>query len=87
MPGAMLTLLSGRRFFQWELHRRWAAGEVRIGPGSCVPHGAVITADGGPVEIGANSVIMEHAVLRATPRHQLTIGGHVLAGPHCYLTG
>jgi carbonic anhydrase/acetyltransferase-like protein (isoleucine patch superfamily) len=63
------------------------SGEVRIGPGSCVLHGAVISADGGPVEIGANSVIMEHAVLRATPRHQLTIGDHVLAGPHSYLTG
>jgi carbonic anhydrase/acetyltransferase-like protein (isoleucine patch superfamily) len=63
------------------------SGEVRIGPGSCVLHGAVISADGGPVEIGANCVIMEHAVLRATPRHQLTIGDHVLAGPHSYLTG
>jgi carbonic anhydrase/acetyltransferase-like protein (isoleucine patch superfamily) len=30
---------------------------------------------------------MEHAVLRATPRHQLTIGDHVLAGLHSYLTG
>ena len=26
-------------------------------------------------------------MLRATPRHPLTIGDHVLAGPHCYLTG
>jgi carbonic anhydrase/acetyltransferase-like protein (isoleucine patch superfamily) len=26
-------------------------------------------------------------VLRGTPRHPLTIGDHVLAGPHCYLTG
>jgi carbonic anhydrase/acetyltransferase-like protein (isoleucine patch superfamily) len=39
------------------------------------------------VEIGANCVIMEHAVLRGTPRHPLTIGDHVLAGPHSYLTG
>jgi carbonic anhydrase/acetyltransferase-like protein (isoleucine patch superfamily) len=62
-------------------------GLVRIGPGSCVLDGAVLTADGGPVEIGANSVIMEHAVLRGTPRHPLTIGDHVLAGPHSYLTG
>jgi gamma-carbonic anhydrase len=63
------------------------SGQVRVGPGSCVLHGAVLSADGGPVEIGANCVIMEHAVLRGTPRHPLTIGGHVLAGPHCYLTG
>jgi carbonic anhydrase/acetyltransferase-like protein (isoleucine patch superfamily) len=63
------------------------SGQVRVGPGSCVLHGAVLSADGGPVEIGVNCVIMEHAVLRGTPRHRLTIGDHVLAGPHCYLTG
>lgn len=63
------------------------SGQVRVGPGSCVLHGAVVSADGGPVEIGANCVIMEHAVLRGTPRHPLTIADHVLAGPHCYLSG
>jgi carbonic anhydrase/acetyltransferase-like protein (isoleucine patch superfamily) len=63
------------------------SGQVRVGPGSCVLHGAVLSADGGPVEIGTSCVIMEHAVLRGTPRHPLTIGDHVLAGPHCYLTG
>jgi carbonic anhydrase/acetyltransferase-like protein (isoleucine patch superfamily) len=63
------------------------SGRVRVGPGSCVLHGAVLTDDGGSVEVGANCVIMEHAALRGTPRHALTIGDHVLAGPHCYLTG
>jgi carbonic anhydrase/acetyltransferase-like protein (isoleucine patch superfamily) len=63
------------------------SGQVRVGPGSCVLHGAVLTADGGAVEVGANCVIMEHAVLRGTPRHPLTAGDHVLAGPHSYLTG
>jgi carbonic anhydrase/acetyltransferase-like protein (isoleucine patch superfamily) len=63
------------------------SGDVTVGPGSCVLHGAVLSADGGAVEIGANCVIMENAVLRATPRHPLTLGDHVLAGPHCYLTG
>jgi carbonic anhydrase/acetyltransferase-like protein (isoleucine patch superfamily) len=63
------------------------SGDVRVGPGSCVLAGAVLSSDGGAVEIGANCVIMEHAVLRGTPRHPLTLGDHVLAGPHCYLTG
>jgi carbonic anhydrase/acetyltransferase-like protein (isoleucine patch superfamily) len=63
------------------------SGQVTVGPGSCVLHGAVLSADGGSIEIGANCVIMEHAVLRGTPRHPLTIGDHVLAGPHSYLTG
>jgi carbonic anhydrase/acetyltransferase-like protein (isoleucine patch superfamily) len=63
------------------------SGQVTVGPGSCVLHGAVLSADGGSVEIGANCVIMEHAVLRGTPRHPLTIGDHVLVGPHSYLSG
>jgi len=63
------------------------SGQVRVGPGSCVLHGAVLAADGGPVEVGANCVIMEHAVLRGTPRHPLMAGDHVLAGPHSYLVG
>ena len=63
------------------------SGQVRVGPGSCVLHGAVLAADGGAVEIGASCVIMEQAVLRGTPRHPLTLGDHVLAGPHSYLTG
>jgi len=63
------------------------SGQVSVGEGSCVLHGAVLTADGGPVEVGANSVIMEHAVLRGTPRHRLVVGNHVLAGPNSYLTG
>jgi carbonic anhydrase/acetyltransferase-like protein (isoleucine patch superfamily) len=63
------------------------SGDVRVGPGSCVLHGAVLTADGGAVRIGANCVIMENAVLRGTPRHPLTVGDHVLAGPNSYLTG
>ena len=63
------------------------SGDVRVGPGSCVLHGAVLNADGGAVRIGANCVIMENAVLRGTPRHPLTIGDHVLAGPNSYVTG
>ena len=63
------------------------SGQVHIGRGSCVLHGAVLTADGGPVEVGADCVVMEHAVLRGTPQHPLVVGDHVLAGPHSYLTG
>jgi carbonic anhydrase/acetyltransferase-like protein (isoleucine patch superfamily) len=63
------------------------SGQVSVDAGSCVLHGAVLTADGGPVDVGANCVIMEHAVLRGTPRHRLVVGDHVLAGPNSYLTG
>ena len=63
------------------------SGEVRIGRGTCIMHGAVVAAEGGPVEIGANCVIMENAVLRGTPQNALIMGDHVLAGPHSHLTG
>src|SRR5262249_58464562 len=63
------------------------SGDVRVGPGSCVLHGAVLTADGGPVRVGANCVVMEQAVLRGTPAYPLLAGEHVLIGPHAYLTG
>ena len=63
------------------------SGEVRVGRGSCIMHGAVVAAEGGPVEIGANCMIMENAVLRGTPQHPLIMGDHVLAGPHSHLTG
>ena len=57
------------------------SGQVSVGAGSCVMHGAVLTADGGPVEVGANCVIMEHAVLRGTPRHRRPAGASRCASP------
>ena len=62
-------------------------GDVKIGSNSQVLFGAVITAAGGTVEIGANCVIMENAVLRGTPGRPLTLGDNVLVGPHAHLTG
>ncbi len=62
-------------------------GDVSIGENSRVLFGAVISAEGGPVEIGGECVIMENAVLRGTRRHPLRIGQHVLVGPRAYLTG
>ncbi len=62
-------------------------GDVSIGEGSRVLFGAVVTAEGGPVEIGAECVVMENAVVRGTPRHPTRLGDHVLVGPHAHLTG
>lgn len=62
-------------------------GDVRIGPGTAVLYGAVLTAEGGPVEIGADCVVMEGAVLRGTPRNPLRLGDAVLVGPHAHVTG
>lgn len=62
-------------------------GDVTIGPDACVLFGAVVTADGGPVEIGPQSIVMEQAVLRGTARHPLTIDRHGLVGPRASLSG
>jgi carbonic anhydrase/acetyltransferase-like protein (isoleucine patch superfamily) len=62
-------------------------GDVTIGADSRVLYGAVVTADGGPVVIGSQCVVMETAVLRGTRRHPLVVGDRVLVGPRAYLSG
>src|SRR6516162_11741925 len=63
------------------------SGDVTVGPHSRVLFGAVITAEGGPVEIGENCVIMENAVVRGVPGQETRLGDDVLVGPHAHLTG
>jgi gamma-carbonic anhydrase len=63
------------------------AGDVTIGPHTQVLFGAVITAEGGPVEIARNCVIMENAVIRGVPGQETRVGDNVLVGPHAHLTG
>jgi carbonic anhydrase/acetyltransferase-like protein (isoleucine patch superfamily) len=62
-------------------------GDVTIGENSRVLFGAVLAAEGGPIEIGSHCVIMENAIIRGTRRHPARIGDHVLVGPQAYLTG
>lgn len=62
-------------------------GEVAVGEDCRILFGAVIVADGGPVEIGRRCIIMENAVIRGTRRHPVRIGDSVLVGPRAYLTG
>ena len=63
------------------------SGNVSIGPNCSVLFGAVITADGGAVQLGSDCVIMENAVIRGTPKHAARLGSRVLVGPHAHLTG
>jgi carbonic anhydrase/acetyltransferase-like protein (isoleucine patch superfamily) len=63
------------------------SGDVTIGSGSRVLHGAVVTGDGGPVVIGSDVLVMENAVLRGRAEHPLRIGDAVLVGPHAHLNG
>ena len=63
------------------------SGDVTVGSEARVLHGAILTADGGPVSVGARSVVMENAVVRGSGRHPAWIGEDVLVGPRAYLTG
>ena len=57
---------------------------MSIGENSRVRFGAVLTAEGGLIEVGTNCVIMENAVVRGTPRHLVRLGDNVLVGSHAY---
>lgn len=62
-------------------------GDVTVGENCRVLFGAVLTAEGGPIELGSDTIIMENAVVRATARHPVRIGSHVLVGPGAYCSG
>ena len=62
-------------------------GNVHIGAGTAVLFGAVISAEGGAVEIGSDCVVMENAVIRGAPNNPIRIGDRVLVGPHAHLSG
>jgi carbonic anhydrase/acetyltransferase-like protein (isoleucine patch superfamily) len=62
-------------------------GDVRVGPHCRLLFGAALTAEGGPVELGEQCIVMENAVLRGTPRDPLRLGDNVLVGPRAYLAG
>jgi carbonic anhydrase/acetyltransferase-like protein (isoleucine patch superfamily) len=62
-------------------------GDVTIGPNTSVGFGAVITAESGPVRIGANCIVMDTAVIRGVRSNPVTIGNNVLVGPRAYLVG
>ena len=62
-------------------------GDVTVGANSSVGFGAVLTAESGPIEIGANCVVMDTAVLRGVRGNPLTLGDNVLIGPRAHITG
>jgi carbonic anhydrase/acetyltransferase-like protein (isoleucine patch superfamily) len=67
------------------------SGDVTIGSGCAILHGAVIVSEGAPVTIGSDCAIMEYAVLRASGgtamQFALDIADRCLVGPHAYIAG
>ncbi|MBW1640771.1 gamma carbonic anhydrase family protein [Microbacterium resistens] len=56
------------------------SGDVEIGPHCQVLHGAVITAEGGPIRLGEHVIVMENALIRATAADAVHVGDHSLLG-------
>ncbi len=67
------------------------SGDVTVDEGCAILFGAVITAEGAPIVIGANSVIMENAVLKssggAAMQFPLSVGESCIIGPGAYVVG
>ena len=63
------------------------SGDVTVGAGSRILPGVVLQGDLGPVRIGEDVVVMEHALLRGRSDHPVEVGDAVLVGPHSHLTG
>jgi carbonic anhydrase/acetyltransferase-like protein (isoleucine patch superfamily) len=63
-------------------------GDVIIGPGARVLHGARIIGEaGGAIRIGRDCIVMENAAIRASRRHPCNIGDHCLIGPQAHVVG
>jgi carbonic anhydrase/acetyltransferase-like protein (isoleucine patch superfamily) len=63
------------------------SGDVVIGAGTRILHGAVVTAEDGEVRIGQNVVVMENALVRGRSGHPAVIGNSVMVGPHAHING
>ena len=62
-------------------------GDVSIGRGARIMFGACVVAEGKPIRLGQNTVVMENAVIRSTDDHATTIGDHCLVSPQTHLVG
>jgi gamma-carbonic anhydrase len=63
------------------------SGDVRVNEGARVLFGAVLTAEGGSVEVGARTIVMENALVRGRTGHPARLGAHALVGPHAHVNG
>ena len=63
------------------------SGNVAVGAGARILHGAVVTAEDGSVVLGENVVVMENALVRGRAGHPAVVGDAVMIGPHSHVNG
>ena len=72
----------------WVAPNAVLCGDVALGPGTRIGHGAQVIAEaGGSIALGACCIVMENAVIRAGARHPTRIGNHCLIGPSAHVVG
>lgn len=72
----------------WVAPDATVSGNVVIGAGCRILHGARIVAEGGgSIVLGRFCIVMENAVVRSTARHPCAIGSHCLVGPGSHIVG
>ncbi|HEX9597906.1 MAG TPA: gamma carbonic anhydrase family protein [Gaiellaceae bacterium] len=62
-------------------------GDVEVGDDCRIMFGAVVVAEDAPVRIGARTVIMENAVVRAWPGLPVAVESDVMIGPGANVNG
>jgi carbonic anhydrase/acetyltransferase-like protein (isoleucine patch superfamily) len=63
------------------------SGDVRVGPDCRVLFGAVLSDEGGSVEVAERAIVMENALIRGRDGHATRIGRNVIVGPHAHVNG
>jgi carbonic anhydrase/acetyltransferase-like protein (isoleucine patch superfamily) len=67
------------------------SGDVTIEEGCAVLFGAIVSAEGAPIVIGANSVVMENAIIKSSGgkvmQFPCSIGESCIIGPGAYVIG
>lgn len=72
----------------WVAEDATVCGDVVVGAGSRIMHGARLVAEaGGSIRIGRNCIVFENAVVRATSRHDCSIGDNCIVGPNSHVVG
>lgn len=71
----------------WVAPNAVLCGNVAVGPGCRIMHGAQVIAESGAISLGRECIIMENAVLRSSARHPLNIGNNCLVGPNAHVVG
>ena len=62
-------------------------GNVTIGAGSRIMHGARIIAEGGKITLGPNVIVMQNAVVRSISDFDCRMESNVLVGPTAHIVG